>query len=349
MAGERKDYLQWDEYFMSLVAMASLRSIYSNGGACLVDSRKRVLSIGSNQAPYSLSDKISSGIGDYLLSPISNTLFTFKGTRKEFEGGTIYVSDFPTIEDARNLAQARLQKLVYLIDKPESVERDLSKKILNHAGIQIARYHPTMESQEYSEFLIDLQTLMRKYIKKSEGPISAEEYYMGVAVLSALRSKDPSTQVGACLVDENGRIISVGYNGTPYGFEDAEMPWHSNGEKNNDLTKMKNPYVVHAEFNTLDNYRGQQDDLSRMKLYLTLSPCNVCTGRLSIISLEEIVWLRTYSKIGSKDYNKWFCKTNTDYHVYDPKMDWSKESYQEYFNETTRVIKKHIGKIGSKM
>ncbi|MCI8588532.1 MAG: hypothetical protein HFG40_02660 [Bacilli bacterium] len=349
MAGQRVDYLSWDEYYMSVVALSSIRSVYSNGGACLVDSDHRILSIGCNQAPYTVYDKIPGGLHHFVLSPVSNALFTFKGRRAEFEGGTIYLSDFPTPEDARNLAQARLQKVIYLQDVEESTNKEIANRILDTAKIEVSPYIEGYTRAEYYEFLSQFQTFLKKHLKKSDGPLNSEEYYMGIAILSALRSKDPSTQVGSCLVDENGRILSVGYNGTPHGMNDDLLPWHSNGEITGNLLEVKDPYVVHSEVNVLDNYRGQQDDLSNMKLYLTFSPCNLCTQRLSVVKPKEIIWLMTNPKVSWEYYAMWFSKTGTNYHSYNPEMNWDKASYRALFDETTKVIRKHIGKPGKMM
>lgn len=346
MPGKRTDYLSWDEYFMSIVSLASLRSVYGSSGACLVDTENRILSIGCNQAPYSVYDKIAGGLTNYVLSPVSNALFTFKGRRSEFQGGTIYLSDFPSIEDARSLAQAKLQKIVYLKNIPESEDKEITNIILDAAKVERVPYIKDYSEEEYSEFLIELQSFLKKYLKKSDGPLSAEEYYMGIAVLSALRSKDPKTQVGSCLVDENGRVISVGYNGATYGMSDDVLPWHSRGEQTGVKKDVKDPYVAHAEINVLDNYRGQQDDLNRMRLYVTFSPCIPCTERLSIVPPKEIIWLRKYEKLNLSEYARWFSKTETNYHSYNSEIGWDKQSYNEFINETTKVIKKNIGKPG---
>ncbi|MDE5587168.1 MAG: hypothetical protein K2I72_02210, partial [Bacilli bacterium] len=346
MAGQRTDYLSWDEYFMSIVSLASLRSDYGKRGACLVDTENRILSIGCNQAPYSVYDKIPGGLSNYVLSPVSNTLFTFKGRRSEFQGGTIYLSDFPNPDDARNLAQAKLQKIVYLNDIPESEDKEITNIILDAAKVERVPYIEGYPKEDYFDFLNELHSFLKEHLKKSDGPLSSEEYYMGIAVLSALRSKDPKTQVGSCLVDENGRVISVGYNGATYRMSDDLLPWHSSGEETGIKKDIKNPYVVHAEINVLDNYRGQQDDLNRMKLYLTFSPCGPCTERLSSVPLKEIVWLRTYEKLNPSYYANWFSKTDTDYHSYDSEIECTKQFYNEFFNETTKVIKKNIGKPG---
>ena len=82
--------------------------------------------------------------------------------------------------------------------------------------------------------------------------ISWDEYFMGVSALSAMRSKDPNTQVGACIVSDHNKILSMGYNGFPNGVSDDEFPWAREGEE----LETKYPYVTHAELNAILNYRG---------------------------------------------------------------------------------------------
>lgn len=115
--------------------------------------------------------------------------------------------------------------------------------------------------------------------------ISWEEYFMGIAQLSALRSKDPSTQVGACIVDENHKVVSIGYNGMPRGIDDEHIPWgHGEGLESKYL------YVCHAEFNAILNTR----DGSRLQgcsLYVTLFPCNECAKAIIQTGIKEVVYL----------------------------------------------------------
>jgi len=347
MAGQRTNYLSWDEYFISAVGLASLRSVQGDGGACIVDMDHRILSIGSNQVPYSLESKIPKiRIPDYTLDSVSNALFNFKGKRSEFLNGTIYVSEFPTPEQAKNIAQAKLQKVVYFKDVKESEEKDITRYIFDKTSIYLEKYIDSGDSEEcYYSFLKDLQDFIKKNLKQRDGRVTPEEYYMSMAVLATLRSKDPSTQVGSCLVDENGRVVSVGYNGAPQGMEDRDVPWHSNGEKTGKKKDVKDYYSVHAEVNTLDNYRGQQDDLNRMRMYVTLSPCSLCTPRISVGRPREIVWLREFEKINFEEYEKWFAPVGTECHSYNNKS-WSKSSYKELVEEATKIIKKNIGKPG---
>ncbi len=105
--------------------------------------------------------------------------------------------------------------------------------------------------------------------------ISWDEYFMGVAMLSAMRSKDSNTQVGACIVSQENKIISVGYNGMPTGCDDDEMPWAREGNP----LETKYPFVCHAELNAILNRQAVSLDGSR--IYVTLFPCNECAIAIS--------------------------------------------------------------------
>ena len=123
--------------------------------------------------------------------------------------------------------------------------------------------------------------------KKRSNYISWDEYFMAIAKLSAMRSKDPSTQVGACIVGADNRILSIGYNGTPNGFDDDEFPWNREG-KNLDT---KYPYVCHAEMNAILNYRGSRKDLEGAKIYVDLFPCNECAKMIIQSGIKEVIYL----------------------------------------------------------
>ena len=112
--------------------------------------------------------------------------------------------------------------------------------------------------------------------------ISWDEYFMGIAMLSAMRSKDPNTQVGACIVSENNRILSMGYNGLPNGLPDGEFPWNRDGEDN------KYFYTTHSELNAILNYRG--GSLEGSKLYVTLFPCNECTKAIIQAGIRTVIY-----------------------------------------------------------
>ena len=115
--------------------------------------------------------------------------------------------------------------------------------------------------------------------------ISWDEYFMGIAMLAARRSKDPSTQVGACIVSQENIIISTGYNGMPQGCSDDEFPWERTGEE----IRTKYPYVVHAELNAILNANGR--DLRGSKLYVALFPCNECAKAIIQSGVKEVYYL----------------------------------------------------------
>jgi len=123
-------------------------------------------------------------------------------------------------------------------------------------------------------------------IIKREDYISWDDYFMAVAQLSALRSKDPSTQVGACIVNKNKRIIGIGYNGFPSGCSDDELPWAREGE----FLQTKYPFVCHAEMNAITN-SSNKPDLEGASMYVSLFPCNECAKLIVQVGIKEVVYL----------------------------------------------------------
>lgn len=149
-------------------------------------------------------------------------------------------------------------------------------------------------------------------MKKREDYLTWDEYFMNLAKLSAMRSKDPSTQVGACIVDNSNRILSIGYNGAPNGFNDDKFPWDRDGEP----LETKYLYVCHAELNAILNFHGNKRSLEGAKLYVTLFPCNECAKLIVQSGIKEIVYesdkyATTDSTIASK---RMFDECDIKYH-----------------------------------
>ncbi len=119
---------------------------------------------------------------------------------------------------------------------------------------------------------------------KREDYINWDEYFMGVAHLSGMRSKDPNTQVGACIVSHKNKILSMGYNGFPSGCSDEEFPWAREGEE----LETKYPFVTHSELNAILNYRG--GSLEGTKLYVSLFPCNECAKAIIQAGIKTVVY-----------------------------------------------------------
>ena len=125
---------------------------------------------------------------------------------------------------------------------------------------------------------------MRPKSGKRKDYINWDEYFMGVAHLSGMRSKDPNTQVGACIVSMDNKILSMGYNGFPKGCSDDEFPW----EREGDELDTKYPFVTHSELNAILNYRG--GSLENTKLYVSLFPCNECAKAIIQAGITTVVY-----------------------------------------------------------
>lgn len=132
--------------------------------------------------------------------------------------------------------------------------------------------------------------------------ISWDEFFMKVAVAAQMRSKDPNTQVGACIADIHNRILSVGYNGTPIGYDDNDFPWATTDDPLTD----KHSYVVHAEANAVLNYRGSLKDFKGATVYVTLFPCHECAKFLVQVGIGQVVYLE--NKYEHTDDHKISCK-----------------------------------------
>lgn len=125
---------------------------------------------------------------------------------------------------------------------------------------------------------------------KREETITNHEASMLTAISWSLKSKDPSTQVGACIIHEDGRLLTAGYNGTPKGWDDESFPWDNKvskiGEQNT-----KYPYVVHAEMNAICNYKGSNLDLKNSTIYVTLFPCANCAKLIVQSGIKRVIYL----------------------------------------------------------
>ena len=156
--------------------------------------------------------------------------------------------------------------------------------------------------------------------KKREDYINWDQYFMGVAMLSAQRSKDPNTQVGAWIVSRDNKMLSVGYNGAPNGYDDDNMPWDREG----DFLNTKYAYVCHAELNAILNNKGS--NLEGARIYVDLFPCNECAKAIIQSGIKEIIYK-------SDKYN------GTDGNIVSKKMlDYCGVKYTKY-NEANKEIK----------
>lgn len=143
--------------------------------------------------------------------------------------------------------------------------------------------------------------------------LSWDEYFMGVAMLSGMRSKDPNTQVGCCIVSQDNKILSMGYNGLPRGCSDDDFPWTRDGE---DPLETKYVYSTHSELNAILNYGGAS--LAGARIYVSLFPCNECAKAIIQCGIREVIYdcdkyANTASVIASK---RMFHAAGVKYHQY---------------------------------
>lgn len=127
--------------------------------------------------------------------------------------------------------------------------------------------------------------------KKRQDYLSWDEYFIGIAALTAMRSKDPNTQVGACIVSNDNRVLSVGYNGAPNGFDDDDFPWDREGDR----LETKYPYVCHSELNAILNFRGNMRELQTARIYVHYFPCVDCTKAIIQAGIKEVIYLHDFN------------------------------------------------------
>lgn len=152
---------------------------------------------------------------------------------------------------------------------------------------------------------------------KRQDYLSWDEYFMAVALLSGLRSKDPSTQVGACVASTRNKIVGVGYNGFPWGCSDDDLPWAREGA----FLETKYPYVCHAELNAILN--ASTRELQGCRIYVALFPCNECTKVIIQSGISEIIYLSDkYKHTESVQASKLMLgKSNTIYRQFIPERN----------------------------
>lgn len=174
---------------------------------------------------------------------------------------------------------------------------------------------------------------------KNTNYTSWDEYFMAMAILNSTRSKDPSTQVGACIVDDNKRVVSNGYNGLTNFMNDDVFAWDSPGEKTGDLSKIKNYFVVHAELNAI--LQSNRRDLIGTTLYVTLFPCNECAKAIIQAGIKKVIYLREYKRTDLvKITQTMFDAAGVECVKYNPELDITKEDVNEVSNGFKSMIKK---------
>lgn len=171
----------------------------------------------------------------------------------------------------------------------------------NDTSVKRSCISSCMKKHDFGTFYVGIALReVYKMQEKRKDYLSWDEYFMGVAMLSGMRSKDPNTQVGCCIVSQDNKILSMGYNGFPTGCSDDDFPWAREGE---DPLDTKYVYSTHSELNAILNYSG--GSLAGARLYVSLFPCNECAKAIIQCGIREVIYAEdkysdTISVIASK-------------------------------------------------
>ncbi|MBN1866269.1 dCMP deaminase family protein [Candidatus Sumerlaeota bacterium] len=170
--------------------------------------------------------------------------------------------------------------------------------------------------------------------EKRKDYISWSDYFMGIAILSAHRSKDPNSQVGACIVSPDRKIVGIGYNGFPVGCSDDELPWAREAESSLDT---KYPYVCHAELNAILNTNVR--DVRGCTIYATLFPCNECTKLVIQAGISKIVYLsdKYHDTDSSRAARRMLDMAGVAYEQFQPDGDRIAIDFAQEARDVTRI------------
>ncbi|XP_071517791.1 uncharacterized protein [Panulirus ornatus] len=313
---KRTNYISWDEYFMAVAFLSAMRSKdpCSQVGACIVDTNKKIVGIGYNGMPRGCSDDVLPWNKDskdkllckhmYVCHAEMNAIMNKNNS--DLSGCTIYVALFPCNECAKLIIQAGIREVIFFSDKHVQKQGTIaSKRMLDMAGVLCRQYIPTQKkikldfrqmqedvNAQYSDNpqinsnACNEQGTPKDLNKKREDYLSWGEYFMAMAALSALRSKDPVTQVGACIVNDENKIVGIGYNGMPRGCSDDKLPW---GKCSSNALETKYMYVCHAEVNAIMNKNCA--DVSGCTIFVALFPCNECTKVIIQAGIKKVIYL----------------------------------------------------------
>ncbi|GFO11579.1 deoxycytidylate deaminase [Plakobranchus ocellatus] len=340
MANKRKNYLEWQEYFMSIAFLSAQRSKdpSTQVGACIVNKENKVVGIGYNGMPIGCSDDVmpwnkvadTASKESWLRSKLpyechAELNAVLNKNCADVKDCIIYVALFPCNLCAQIIIQSGISEVVYYSDRfPERSESKAAKHLLDMAGVSYRRLVPKQSQVEINFGVIDGVTKttpipfsdelsctpsqplentscnLECHSDEKEHNLSAsarkrsnylewEEYFMAMAFLSAQRSKDPRTQVGACIVNGEKKIVGIGYNGMPIGCSDDVMPWNRAADTSDESwLESKSPYVCHAELNAVLNKNSA--DIKGCTIYVALFPCNKCAQVVIQSGIKEVVY-----------------------------------------------------------
>ena len=294
-------------------------------GACIVDEANRVIGIGYNGFPRGCDDDAlpwTTVSGIWLHSPnpyvCHAEVNAILNKCSDATGARLYVPHFPCNECAKVIVQAGIKEVIYINDLDTNHDIYKASRILfTMAGVGMRKYAPSVRNVEldFSNAIANetktislksntaaapkTSTMIRHLLLKEANwdpfqhssskrldYLTWDDYFMAMAFLTARRSKDPNTQVGACIVDSSKCIVGLGYNGFPRGCSDDHLPW---GRVESKMLHNKYAYVCHAEVNAILNKCSA--DVKGATLYVALFPCNECAKMIIQAGIREVVYM----------------------------------------------------------
>lgn len=326
---KRNGYLSWHEYFLATAILSSHRSKdpYSPSGACLVDPDNRIVGIGYNGFPSGFADdkllsRRDTSSSDpeawlesrepFLIPAEVNCLLN---SAKTSRNTTMYCVDLPSHDCAKFIVQSRrVAKVIYCRPPTELTDSiRVSQLLLQQAGITLELYQLSRPIE--LTFNGDLSSTTQAEDVRSY--LSWDEYFMAMALLTSYRSKDPNTQVGACMVSRRRIILACGYNGFTHGCSDDTFPWQRSAP---DPKHTKYMYVCHAEVNAILNCQASQSEQDGSTLYVTLFPCYQCAQAIVQAGIRRVVYLSDpyFEEVKFRASRRLFDTANVEYVAFQP-------------------------------
>ncbi|KAJ1525952.1 hypothetical protein ONE63_009137 [Megalurothrips usitatus] len=305
---KRTDYIGWDSYFMAISCLVSKRSKdpATQVGACIVNRKNRIVGQGYNGMPRGCSDdefpwdKTSSNPTEtkyfYVCHAEMNAVFNKNCA--DISNCVLYSLLFPCNQCAKTIIQSGISEVVYMGDKNmNKPEATASKRMFEASGVTVRQFRPlydvlkiNFKSGKCEECLpntIPPEDMNRDLSKKREHCLPWDDYFMAISILVAKRSKCPTLQRGACIVNQEKCIIGQGYNGMPHGCSDDEFPWRSDSDSELDNKYL---YECHAVLNAILNAGV---NVKGCVVYSTTFPCNECTKAIIQSGIRKVVYLQT--------------------------------------------------------
>ncbi|XP_078322999.1 uncharacterized protein LOC111125608 [Crassostrea virginica] len=289
----RTQYLKWDDYFMAVTLLAERRCkdiCQTRAGASIFDETKKFEGIGYTSEIHPTVD-----IKDAECHAELNALLSRNSA--DLKNSTMYVSYFPCNECAKYIIQSGIKSVVYYTNKKGTTEDPYKdpKYMLQEAEVNSKPFQ-TFLRQITIDFRgkdpeVGTSSQNDQTPKKNEEsnpietPLTNEEFFMAMAFIASARSKDPRTQVGACIVNEENKVIGIGYNGMPLRFNDANTNW---GKVEKDGLPKKDPIVCHGELNAF--LFGNVAEMKNSTLYVTLFPCEECAKVFIRAGIKKVIY-----------------------------------------------------------